>query len=488
MIFGLDFARVLRTVLIANRGVRDRGAHHSRMSRKMGISPIAVYLRGRRALPCTVRMAGRRLPDRPGRPRPRATCASTAHSGRAARQAGTESHPPPAMVFLAENADFAQALSGCPALTFVGPPPQAMARPRPQDPRRAKLMQGGRACRSCRAPWPPLGHIRRGAARGPAEDWLSPWRSRPGCRRRGAKGLRMVAEPGQLESVFSPGNEREPAPPFGKRRGLSGARESTARATSKCKSWPDQFGQCVWLGEAGIARSSGAIRKCSKSRRRPAVSQGTARTHGRGSAVRARARRGATPMRATVEVPAGAGTATSTSSKSMPALQVEHAVTEGKSPAWIWCARQLRVAAGEAARLRPGGDSTRAGYARRVPHLRRGCRGPDFMPSTGRLKRLSAPPPDPAWRVDSGPVEEGAENRPCTTIRLIAKLIVQRRRSAGVGLDRIGGGALHEFPGARGEHQHSAASLAGGPSGRPRRAGSTPAGLERELVARHTPG
>src|SRR5436853_7406390 len=308
----------------------------------------------------------------------------------AARASGAEAvHP--GYGFLAENADFAQAC-GDAGLVFVGPPPQAM-RDLGLKTEARKLMQaaGVPVVPGTLEPLHDIAEVRRAA------DEVGFPVALKAVAGGGGKGLRMVADPAQLEASFRQGMS-EAGAAFGDasvylERAIQRPRHIEVQILA------DQHGNCVWLGErdCSIQRRHQKVLEESPS---PAVSPDLRAQMGE-VAVRAAQASGYTNA-GTVEfllAPDGSFYFLEVNAR----LQVEHPVTEEVTGMDL-VREQLRIAAGEAL----GYDQSaiqRRGYA---VECRIYAEDPStgFLPSTGRLVGYR-PPGGPGVRVDSGVEEDG---------------------------------------------------------------------------------
>jgi acetyl/propionyl-CoA carboxylase alpha subunit len=343
----------------------------------------------------------------------------------AARQSGAEAiHP--GYGFLAENAEFAQACIDA-GLVFVGPPPKAM-RDLGRKTEARKLMQsaGVAVVPGTLEPLHDIDEVRRAA-----DDVGFPVALKA-VAGGGGKGLRMVAEPAQLEPSFRQAMS-EAGAAFGDasvylERAIHRPRHVEVQILA------DQHGHCVWLGErdCSIQRRHQKVLEESPS---PAVGPALRAQMGE-IAVRAAQAAGYTNA-GTVEFLLDPDGRSFYFLEVNARLQVEHPVTEAVTGIDL-VREQIRIAFGEP-----------LGYAQSAIQ-RRGyaveCRvyaedpAAGFVPSVGRLIGYR-PPSGPGVRVDSG-VEEGA------TISvhydpMIAKLIVHAADRQH-GLDRMAR-ALREF-------------------------------------------
>jgi len=410
---------VFRRLLIANRG--EIAVRVIRACREMGISPIAVYS-DVDTLALHVRMADAAYPVGP---------APAAESYllierilEAARQSGAEAvHP--GYGFLAENADFAQACIDA-GLVFIGPPPKAM-RDLGLKTEARKLMHaaGVPVVPGTLEPLNNIDEVRRAA------DEVGFPVALKAVAGGGGKGLRMAAEPAQLEASFRQAMS-EAGAAFGNasvylERAIQRPRHVEVQILA------DQHGECVWLGErdCSIQRRHQKVLEESPS---PAVGPELRARMGE-VAVRAAQAAGYTNA-GTVEfllAPDGSFYFLEVNAR----LQVEHPVTEEVTGIDL-VREQIRIACGEPL----GYDQSairRRGYALE-------CRiyaedpAAGFVPSVGRLIGYR-PPAGPGVRVDSGVEEEAAIS--VYYDPLIAKLIV-RAADRQQGLERMAR-ALREF-------------------------------------------
>ena len=410
---------MFRKLLIANRG--EIAVRVIRACREMGISPIAVYSEVD-ALALHVRMSDAAFPIGPA-----PAAESYLRIDRileAARLSGAEAvHP--GYGFLAENAEFAQACIDA-GLVFVGPPPKAM-RDLGLKTEARKLMHaaGVPVVPGTLEPLKDIDEVRRAA------DQVGFPVALKAVAGGGGKGLRMVAEPAQLEASFRQAMS-EAGAAFGDasvylERAIQRPRHVEVQILA------DQHGECVWLGErdCSIQRRHQKVLEESPS---PAVGPELRAQMGE-VAVRAAQAAGYTNA-GTVEfllAPDGSFYFLEVNAR----LQVEHPVTEEVTGVDL-VREQIRIAYGEPL----GYDQTaiqRRGYALE-------CRiyaedpAAGFVPSVGRLIGYR-PPAGPGVRVDSG-VEEQASISVYYD-PMIAKLIVHAADRQ-QGLERMAR-ALREF-------------------------------------------
>ena len=410
---------MFRKLLIANRG--EIAVRVIRACREMGISPIAVYS-DVDALALHVRMADAAYPIGP---------APAAESYlridkilEAARQSGAEAvHP--GYGFLAENAEFAQACIDA-GLVFVGPPPKAM-RDLGLKTEARKLMSaaGVPVVPGTLEPLKDIDEVRRAA------DEVGFPVALKAVAGGGGKGLRMVAEPAQLEASFRQAMS-EAGAAFGDasvylERAIQRPRHVEVQILA------DQHGECVWLGErdCSIQRRHQKVLEESPS---PAVGPELRAQMGE-VAVRAAKAAGYTNA-GTVEfllAPDGSFYFLEVNAR----LQVEHPVTEEVTGIDL-VREQIRIACGEPL----GYDQSaiqRRGYAL---ECRIYAEDPvaGFVPSVGRLIGYR-PPAGPGVRVDSGVEEEASIS--VYYDPMIAKLIVHAADRQ-QGMERMAR-ALREF-------------------------------------------
>lgn len=410
---------MFKRLLIANRG--EIAVRVSRACREMGIAPIAVYSEAD-ALALHVRMADAAYPIGPA-----PAMESYLRIDRileAARESGAEAvHP--GYGFLAENAGFAQACIDA-GLVFVGPPPAAM-RDLGLKTEARKLMQaaGVPVVPGTLEPLKDIDEVRHAA------DEVGFPVALKAVAGGGGKGLRMVAEPAQLEASFRQAMS-EAGAAFGDtsvylERAIQRPRHVEVQILA------DQHGECVWLGErdCSIQRRHQKVLEESPS---PAVDPELRAQMGE-VAVRAAQAAGYTNA-GTVEfllAPDRKFYFLEVNAR----LQVEHPVTEQVTGIDL-VREQIRIAAGE-----PLGYSQSAierhGYA---VECRIYAEDPSagFVPSVGRLIGYR-PAGGPGVRVDSGVEEDAAIS--VYYDPLIAKLIVHAADRS-QGLDRMAR-ALREF-------------------------------------------
>jgi acetyl-CoA carboxylase biotin carboxylase subunit len=410
---------VVSRLLIANRG--EISVRVIRACREMAISPVAVYSDAD-AHALHVRMADAAYPIGP--PPAADSYLRIDRILDAAKQAGAQAiHP--GYGFLSENPEFAQACADA-GLVFVGPPPKAM-RDLGLKTEARKLMQaaGVPVVPGTLDPVATIDEVRQAAQEIGFPIALK------AVAGGGGKGLRMVADPSQLEAAFRQAMS-EAGAAFGNaavylERAIERPRHVEVQILA------DQHGNCVWLGErdCSIQRRHQKVLEESPS---PAVTPDLRAQMGE-VAVRAAQAAGYTNA-GTVEfllAPDRSFYFLEVNAR----LQVEHPVTEEVTGMDL-VREQLRISAGGAL----GYDQSaiqRRGYA---VECRIYAEDPStgFLPSTGRLVGYR-PPGGPGVRVDSGIEEEGDIGVYYDPI--IAKLIV-RASERQQGLERMAR-ALREF-------------------------------------------
>ena len=318
----------MKTLLIANRGEIARRIMHT--GRRMGLRTVAVYSDADRDAP-HVREADAAV--RLGAAAPRESYLNIAAIIAAAKRAGADSvHP--GYGFLAENADFAQAVIDA-GLTWVGPPPTAIR----------QMGDKANAKRIARAAGvPTIPGIELDADGVAASSVLDIHVDYPvmikAAAGGGGRGIRLVREPAELgAAVESARSEAQHA--FGDGRLLIEHAVSQARHI-EVQVFADAHGNVVHLGE----------RDCSVQRRHqklieesPSPAVDAALREQLGAAAVALARAVSYVGAGTVEFLLGADNQFYFMEMNTR-LQVEHPVTEGVTGTDLveW---QLRVAMGE---------------------------------------------------------------------------------------------------------------------------------------------
>lgn len=378
---------MFRKILIANRG--EIAVRIIRACRDLGISPVAVFSEAD-AGALHVRLADE------------AYCIGPAPSNQSylniaiivetARRAGAEAiHP--GYGFLAENADFAQAVIAA-GLTFIGPPPEAMEiMGSKTSARRAAVAAGVQV-----VPGTTEALQSYAAARATAAEFGYPVMLKAAAGG-GGKGMRHVTEEGELLSAFETA-QSEAAAAFGNPDIYLEKLVERPRHI-EIQIFADSQGNCVHLGE----------RECSIQRRHQKVIEESPSPINEPSL---RERMGAAAIRIAKAVDyVGAGTVEFLFSDATrefyflemnTRLQVEHPVTELVT-GFDLVVEQINVAAGAPLSFRQDNVSLR-GHA---IECRVYAEDPDnnFLPSPGRITFLRAPA-GPGIRDDGG-VSEGDE-------------------------------------------------------------------------------
>jgi acetyl-CoA carboxylase biotin carboxylase subunit len=376
--FGRDI-RVLNKVLIANRG--EIALRIVRACSEVGVRSVAVYSDADRAAP-HVLAASEAVRIGP------APAAESYLRGaaliEAARATGADAvHP--GYGFLAENADFAEAVAAA-GLTFIGPPASAIAAMGDKTRARARMREAG-------VPVVPgteaaLGDADEAREAAAAIGYPILLKAAAGG---GGKGMRVVRGPDDLEGALrAAGDEARAA--FGDdrvyvERFLEGPRHIEIQVLA------DAHGNVLHLGE----------RECSIQRRHqklveeaPSTVLGPAQRSEMGEAAVAAARAVGYENAGTVEFLWSDGAFYFLEMNTR--LQVEHPVTELATGLDLvhW---QLRIAAGEALPFRQE-DVRLAGHA---IECRITAEDPlqGFLPSSGRIEHLEIPG-GPGVRWDGG--------------------------------------------------------------------------------------
>ncbi|HEY5211346.1 MAG TPA: acetyl-CoA carboxylase biotin carboxylase subunit [Stellaceae bacterium] len=390
---------MFQKLLIANRG--EIACRVIRTARRMGIATVAVYSDAD-ADALHVRDADEAV--RIGPAAPRDSYLNGAAIIDAARQMGARAvHP--GYGFLAENADFAAAVATA-GLVFVGPSADAIRAMGSKAAAKQLMELAG-------VPVVPGYH----------GDDQHPERLADAARQigypvlikawagGGGKGMRVVERPGELAAALA-GAQREALSAFGDDRVLIEKYLERPRHI-EVQVFGDRFNNVVHLHE----------RDCSVQRRHQKVIEEAPAFALDPSMRRALHEAAVTAARAVRYVNAGTiefiveGTDFYFMEMNTR-LQVEHPVTEMITGLDLveW---QLRVAAGEALPLEQD-QITARGHA---VEARVYAEDPerDFLPATGTLVRLRAPPPAPDLRIETG-VREGDRVTPFYD-PMIAKLV-----------------------------------------------------------------
>jgi acetyl/propionyl-CoA carboxylase alpha subunit len=364
----------IRKLLVANRG--EIALRIFRACLELGISAVAVApdddsgsLHARSADE-TVRISSYLDPE---------------EQVRAARETGADAvHP--GYGFLAENADFAEAVEAA-GLTWVGPPAAALRAG-------GDKLEAKRIAREAGVPVVPSGE---------PEDVGFPLMIKAAAGG-GGRGMRVVREQSELEGALAAAR-REAKAAFGDERVFCERYVERPRHV-EIQLLGDSHGTIVALGE----------RECSVQRRHQKVLEETP-SPALDPALRARMSEAAVAFARAIGY-RSAGTAEFMLDgrdfwflELNGRIQVEHPVTELVSGADL-VAEQIRIAQGEALRAEP----RLVGHAVEVRLYAEDPR--TFLPQTGRLERLELPT---GIRVDAG-VEEGDEIGTAYD-PLIAKLI-----------------------------------------------------------------
>jgi 3-methylcrotonyl-CoA carboxylase alpha subunit len=410
--------RLFSKILIANRG--EIAVRVIRTARRLGIGSVAVYSEAD-AGALHVALADEAYPVGPAPARE--SYLRIDRILEAARRSGAQAiHP--GYGFLSENAEFAEACAAA-GIVFIGPPPGAIRAMGSKSAAKALMEKAG-------VPLVPGYHGERQqpdflAGEADALGYPVLVKASAGG---GGKGMRVVARPEEFAAALE-GARREAAASFGDDRVLIEKYLERPRHI-EMQVFADAHGNCVHLFE----------RDCSPQRRHqkvieeaPAPGFDEARRRAMGEAAVAAARAVSYVGAGTVEFIAEGDRFYFMEMNTR--LQVEHPVTEMITGQDLveW---QLRVAAGERLplaqeQLAIDGHAFEARIYAEDPAR-------DFLPQTGRLRRLRPPPADGRHvRIDSG-VREGD----AITIHydpMIAKLIVWDR-DRGEALRRLVGALL----------------------------------------------
>ena len=364
------------SVLVANRGEIARRI--IRTAKRLGIRAIAVYSEADADLPF-VREADEAVLHRPGQPCAELPATPRRSSTRPRRPGRRAIHP--GYGFLAENAEFARAVSTA-GLIWVGPGAggdRAMG-----DKINARNLMEAAGVPVAPGTREPVADVDAARGRRPSEIGYPVMVKAAGRRRRHRHGRRRTTRRGCARRTRRRAARAERI--VRRRRHPARALLRRGPATSRCRSsaWPTA--RVVALGE----------RECSVQRRHQKVVEETPSPGRRRRAARADARRGGAgrrggrlPQRRHRRVPGRRGRADFFFLEMNTRLQVEHPVTELVTGIDL-VEQQLRVAAGEPLTVRPG----RVGRQRardRAAGLRR---GPEAVPARrpARSRRGSSRP------------------------------------------------------------------------------------------------
>ena len=365
-------------LLIANRG--EIACRVMRTARRMGISTVAIYSDADAG---ALHVAQADDAWRVGPAAPRASYLNISAILEAARKSGAQAvHP--GYGFLSENAEFAEACASA-GLVFVGPPPAAIRAMGGKSEAKALMEQAG-------VPLVPGYH---GAAQDAAT--LAAAAARIGypvlikaSAGGGGKGMRVVADPAQLEAEIL-GAKREAASAFGDDRVLIERYLQRPRHV-EIQVFADTHGHVISLFE----------RDCSVQRRHqkiieeaPAPGMSPEMRRAMGEAAVAAARSigyvGAGTVEFIVE------NAEFHFMEMNTRLQVEHPVTE-MITGFDLVEWQLRVACGEPL---PSLEPAISGHAFEA-RIYAEDPARDFLPSVGTIAHLRSPAVGDGVRVDTG--------------------------------------------------------------------------------------
>jgi acetyl-CoA carboxylase biotin carboxylase subunit len=367
-------------ILIANRG--EIAVRIARACRELGVSPLAIYSEADRLAP-HVRGADRAACVGPAPSRESYLCIEAIIAAARALEADAV-HP--GYGFLAENADFARAVTAA-GLTFIGPSADAIAAMGDKTRARAIVSAAGVPV------VPAVEELTDGAAglRAAARQLGYPLLIKAAAGG-GGKGMRVVRSEGELDNAFAAAG-REAAAAFGDERRYLERYFDRPRHV-EVQVLADGHGAAVHVGE----------RECSVQRRHQKIIEESP-SPGVTPALRERLTAAALAAAHSVDY-ANAGTVEFLVTDSgdfyflemNTRLQVEHPVTEWVSGVDLVQA-QIRIAAGERlwltqAELVPRGHSIECRIYAEDP-------AQQFLPSPGHIALLREPG-GPGVRVDSG--------------------------------------------------------------------------------------
>jgi acetyl-CoA carboxylase, biotin carboxylase subunit len=243
----------IEKVLIANRG--EIAVRVARTCREMGIRTVAIYSDADRAA-LHVRSCDEAL--RVGPPASRESYLAIDSVIAAAKKSGADAiHP--GYGFLSENPAFARACRDA-AMTFIGPPPEAMEEMGEKTRARRKVSEAG---------VPIVPGLKESIAEG-GEEQAKRFAKQIGypillkaAAGGGGKGMRLVTEPREFDSALATAR-REALSAFGDARVYLEKAISRPRHV-EIQVFADQHQNCIWLGE----------RECSVQRRHQKVIEET---------------------------------------------------------------------------------------------------------------------------------------------------------------------------------------------------------------------
>jgi acetyl-CoA carboxylase, biotin carboxylase subunit len=378
---------MFKKILIANRG--EIAVRIARACRDLGISPVAVYSEADRDA-LHVRMADEAY-EVGAAPSVESYLRIERVIAAAQRARAEAIHP--GYGFLAENADFAQAVKDA-GLTFIGPSAEAMrSMGSKTSARRVAIAAGVPVVPGTTDPLSSLDEARR-----IAESFGYPVMLKASAGG-GGKGMRLVATPEELESAFETA-QSEAAAAFGNSEVyLEKAIERPRHI--EIQIFADTHGNFVHLGERECSiqrRHQKVIEECPSPINDPALREAM------GAAALNAARAVAYTGAGTVEFLLADETRDFYFLEMNTRLQVEHPVTELVTGIDL-VREQIMVAAGEPLSFKQSEIDWR-GHA---IECRVYAENPenDFIPSPGRITHLRVPAG--AGVRDDGGVEAGAE-------------------------------------------------------------------------------
>jgi acetyl/propionyl-CoA carboxylase alpha subunit len=237
----------VKTVLIANRG--EIAVRIARACHEHGLAAVAVYSEADRGAPHTL-AADRAVPIGPP---PAAESYLNVDALLAAARSADADAVHPGYGFLAESAAFARAVEAA-GLTWIGPPPEAIATMGDKLAARAAVARAG-------VPLVPGAEVGDGDAAAAARRLGFPVLVKAAAGG-GGKGMRTVASEAELSDALG-AKPRPPSP-----TGACISRSfSSVPVTSRCRCWATATARSS-ISASASARSSAATRR--SSRRRPA--------------------------------------------------------------------------------------------------------------------------------------------------------------------------------------------------------------------------